>query len=172
MRAPAAAPVAALVALVLCACQAGSSVPSAPSQPAAPAPAAPAPPPAAVVDVSGTWSGTGSDSFSPELVRWVLTQAGSDVTGTAELAPVDPADGSCASCHKLKKGTFTGTLSGNALSVSMRFPAGGDVPTPICIVDLSGTATVDDRRITASYSGTDTCEGIFSNGRIDLTRQP
>ena len=126
--------------------------------------------------LSGTWRGSGTDTHRGKSggmqVTWVLTQSGSTVTGTAELAPVDPADGSCASCHKIKKGTFAGTLSGDALSVLMRFPAGGADLTPICAVDLSGTATVVDRRITASYRGTDTCEGIFSNGTIELTRRP
>lgn len=90
---------------------------------------------------------------------------------TAELNAVDPADGTCGSCHKVKKGTFAGTLSGSTLSVSMKFPAGGDVPAPICVVDLNGTATVVDRRITGSYTG-DTCEGVFADGKIELTRQP
>jgi len=72
----------------------------------------------------------------------------------------------------VKKGTFSGTLSGASLSVTMKSPAGGDVPTPICVVDLSGSATVLDRRMMASYTGTDTCEGFFSDGKIELTRQP
>src|SRR5262245_7552523 len=84
------------------------------------------PPPTAAVNLSGTWSGTGSDSFGPELVTWVLTQSGTSVSGTAALNAVDPADGSCGSCHKVKRGTLTGTLSGTSLSVTMKFPAGGD----------------------------------------------
>jgi hypothetical protein len=169
MKAIAAALVGALVAASLSACESGSPTPTSlitsttTTIPPAPIPSAP--------NVSGTWNGTGSDSFSPELVTWVLTQSGASVTGTAEFNAVDPSDGSCASCHKIKKGTFTGTLSGTMLSVVMRFPAGGDVPTPICVADLSGTATVADRRITATYTGTDTCEGVFADGKIDLTRQ-
>jgi len=141
-----------------------SSRPSAPITPSAPTPAA--------ITVSGTWTGTGSDSFGPERVTWVLTQSGISVSGTAELNAADPADGSCGSCHKVKRGTFSGTLSGASLSVTMKFPAGGDVPAPMCVVDLSGSATVVDRRMTASYTGTDTCEGFFADGKIELTRQP
>src|SRR5262245_22351418 len=103
-------------------------------------PIAPAPPPAAAINVSGTWSGPGSDSFGPELVTWVLTQSGTSVSGTAALNAVDPADGSCGSCHKVKRGTLTGTLSGSSLSVKMTFPAGGDVPTPICVAELTASA--------------------------------
>lgn len=169
MRAVAAALVGAFVAASLSACESGSPTPTSlitsttTTIPPAPSPSA--------ISVSGTWNGTGSDSFSPELVTWVLTQSGTSVTGTAEFSAVDPSDGSCASCHKIKKGTFTGTLSGTTLSVVMRFPAGGNVPTPICVADLSGTATVADRRIIATYTGSDTCEGFFADGKIDLARQ-
>lgn len=144
--------------------------------PAAPAPAPPSPAPAppsvpVSVAVSGTWTGRGADSFSPELVTWVIEQSGSALSGTAEINAVDPADGTCGSCHKVKRGTLTGTLSGNTVSISMKFPAGGDVPTPICAADFSAIGTVVDRRITATYTGTDTCEGVYSNGVMDLARQ-
>ena len=156
MKATAAAAIGALVGASLFACQ-SKPTPTAPTT--------------AAINLSGTWSGAGSDSFSPELVTWVLTQSGTTVSGTAEFKAVDASDGSCGSCHKVKKGTFDGTLSGSTLSVSMKFPAGGDVPAPICVADLTGTATVLDRRITATYTGTDTCEGVYSTGTIDLTRQ-
>jgi hypothetical protein len=162
MRATAVALAGALVAALLPACQSTSMAPTTPS--------AQTPTTTSASNISGTWNGTGSDSYSPELVTWVLTQSGTSVTGTVEFKPLDTADGSCASCHKVKKGTFSGTLSGSALSVAMNFPAGGDVPTPICVAGLNGTATVGDRRITATYSGTDTCEGLFADGRIELSR--
>lgn len=53
----------------------------------------------------------------------------------------------------------------------MKFPAGGDVPAPICDAELTAAGTVADRRITATYTGSDTCEGIYSNGIIELARQ-
>src|SRR6185436_19976623 len=141
-----------------------------------PAPAVPSPtttPLAAPrVDLTGTWSGSGADSYSPERVKWVLAQTGSNVTGTAELAPMDPADGSCASCHKLRKGTVSGTLDGATLTLRMNFPAGGDVPTPICVTDLAGTAAIAGNQLTGTYSGTDSCEGLFANGQLSLAKQP
>jgi hypothetical protein len=141
---------------------------SAPTTPPAPAPSPSVP---GSVVVNGTWTGRGADSFSPELVTWVIEQSGSALSGTAEINAVDPADGTCGSCHKVKRGTLTGTLSGTTVSISMKFPAGGDVPTPICVADFNATGTVVDRRITATYTGTDTCEGVYSNGVMDLTRQ-
>jgi len=145
-----------LAAASLSGCQSSLSTPAAPG--------------ATTIDVSGRWSGTGSDSFSPELVTWVLSQAGNAVSGTAELKAVNPSDGTCGSCHKVKTGTLTGTVSGSTLTVSMKFPAGGDVPAPICVAELSATANVADRRMTATYTGTDTCEGVYSNGTMELTR--
>jgi len=142
----------------------------------APSPVAPTPPPPSPAvsgpgALSGRWTGMGSDSFSPELVTWVIAQSGTSLSGTAEINAVDPSDGTCGSCHKVKKGTLTGTLSGSAITISMKFPAGGDVPAPICDAELTATGTVGDRRITATYSGTDTCEGIYANGVMDLARQ-
>jgi len=104
-------------------------------------------------------------------VTLVIAQSDAAVSGSAEINAVDPADGSCGSCHKVKKGTLTGTLSGSTVTISMKFPAGGDVPAPICDADFSVTGTVAERRITAMYTGSDTCEGIYSNGTVELTRQ-
>jgi hypothetical protein len=140
--------------------------------PAAPSTATPgssAPP--ELTSLTGTWSGSGADSYSPERVKWVLAQSGSNVTGTAELTPMDPADGSCASCHKLRKGTVSGTLNGATLTLRMNFPAGGDVPTPVCVTDLTGTASLTGNQLAGIYSGTDSCEGLFANGQLSLTKQ-
>jgi hypothetical protein len=140
-----------------------------------PSPAATAPSPVVPAStasaLNGTWTGTGSDSFSPELVTWVINQSGATLTGTAEIKAVDPADGSCGSCHKVKKGTLTGTQSGSTVTIAMTFPAGGEVPAPICDADLNATGTIANRRITATYTGSDTCEGVYSDGVIELTRQ-
>jgi hypothetical protein len=137
----------------------------------APSPVIPVIPSPAGSGLNGTWTGTGSDSFSPELVTWVITQSGTTLSGTAEINAVDPADGSCGSCHKVKKGTLTGTLAGSTVTIAMKFPAGGEVPAPICDADLQATGTLADRRITATYAGSDSCEGVYSNGVIELSRQ-
>ena len=161
------AAVAALTAAGVIALACGSQAPSAPSTETPPIAVQPA-----RADLTGRWTGTGADSYSPERVTWVLAQSDSTVTGTAEFAPVDPADGSCASCHKLRKGTVSGTLAGATLTLRMNFPAGSDVPTPICVTDLSGTAAMAGNQLTGTYSGTDTCEGLFANGQLTLTKQP
>jgi hypothetical protein len=169
MRSIAVRTIAACLGVMLSSCGT-SPQPASPIAPVVPAPT-PAPAPS-TIDVTGRWTGTGSDSFSPELVTWVLTQSGSTVSGSVEFNAVDPADGTCGSCHKVKRGAFAGTLSGSSLTLTMKFPAGGNVPTPICVADLAGAATVAGQRIAASYTGTDTCEGFFADGKIELSRQP
>jgi hypothetical protein len=123
--------------------------------------------------MSGTWSGTGSDSQGPESMAWQLTQTGDLVTGTAITRGGDTTDGTCASCHKNKSGTLSGTISGNSLRVTMFFPTGGDVPTPICSVTMDATASdITTRKIAGTYTGEDTCEGPFSNGAFTLDHLP
>jgi hypothetical protein len=157
----------------LAACGGTSSSPT----PVTPAPVAltpVVPPPVVPVagnSLTGTWSGTGSDSFSPELVTLMITQSDTAISGTAEINAVTPDDGTCGSCHKVKRGTLTGTVAGGTVTMSMRFPAGGDVPAPICDAEFNATALLLDRRITGTYTGSDTCEGTYSNGMIDLARQ-
>jgi len=53
----------------------------------------------------------------------------------------------------------------------MNFPAGGDVPTPICVTDLTGSASIAGNQLTGTDSGTDSCEGRFGNGQLSLTKQ-
>lgn len=150
------------------ACGSSPAMPSSPSQPSVPPAAAPAPP---VAGLSGAWTGTGTDPQGAERMSWSVTQNGSALSGTADLAPMNAADGSCASCHKLKAGTIDGTVSGSALTLRIVFPSGGDgVPTPMCTITFDASATVDASRINATYSGDDTCEGPFTGGTFVMSR--
>lgn len=135
------------------------------TSPAAPGAAGP-------VVVAGRWNGTLSDSQGGATVAWTVIQTGSTLTGTAVTRPLDPNDGTCASCHKDKTGTLTGTLSGSTMSLTMSFPGGrGDEPTPICSVTLTASApSITADIIAATYVGTDSCEGSVENGRLNLAR--
>ena len=124
------------------------------------------------VILSGSWTGTGSDSQGPELMTWDLSQTGNRVTGMVITRAVDTADGSCASCHKNKSGTVSGTISGTDLTLRMFFPSGGDVPTPMCSVTINATVpNATDTNIATSYSGVDTCEGPFVGGAFSMDHQ-
>jgi hypothetical protein len=140
---------------------------------AAPTPASPTAPPALVsaTNLSGTWTGTGSDAQGAETLRWNVTQTGDRISGSAVLDSADRNDGSCGSCHKQKTGTVAGTLSGGALTLTLDFPAGGDDITPLCgITMLASTSDIAAGRIAAAYTGTTTCEGPITDGRLTVTR--
>jgi len=119
--------------------------------------------------LSGSWSGTGSDSQGAEEMTWVITQRGDTVSGSVSTQSVNPTDGSCASCHKNKSGTFSGTIADSVLRLTMYFPTGGDVPTPICSVTMvASVAGFTANRIASTYSGADTCEGPFTDGEFEM----
>lgn len=131
-------------------------------------PAAPNP---ATLNISGLWSGTGTDAQGPETFRWTLTQTGTTLTGTAIMNPANAADGSCGSCHKQKTGTVTGTISGTALTLTLDFPRGGSDLTPLCGITMNAsTSDVAAGRIAGAYTGTTTCEGPITDGTLVVTR--
>ncbi len=135
----------------------------------------PLPPPtvAATLDLSGRWAGSGIDPQGAERIALTMTQNGAALAGSADLKPLDAADGSCASCHKFKSGTFSGSLVGNSVTLKIVFPAGGDgVPTPMCTItfDVSAGGASNDR-LNASYTGDDSCEGPITGGTFAITRQ-
>ncbi len=144
------------------------------ASPAAPGAVAVTPPAARSTDLSGAWSGTGSDNQGDETVSLTITQTGATVSGTAVTRAVNPADGSCASCHKNKVGTLTGTISGTDISLNLSFPSGSEAaPTPMCSVTIAVAASVPSSdRITGAYTGADSCEGPFTGGTVTVTRTP
>jgi len=144
-------------------CGAPAATPAAPtvSSPAAPASA----------NLTGTWTGTGTDAQGPEKFTWTVTQAGDRLTGSAVLDPGDPNDGSCGSCHKQKHGTLAGTLTNGALTLTLDFPEGGADITPLCGITMHASTTdIGAGRITASYTGTTTCEGPITDGKLTVVR--
>jgi hypothetical protein len=158
----------AFVALVALSCGGSPAAPTA--QPVVD----PLPGSAASFAFTGTWSGTATDSQGTTTVTWTLAQTGDTISGTVKTQAVDPADGSCNSCHRNKSGTVSGTISGRTASLRMFFAAGADGdPTPICSQTLDGTASsAADGRLTGTYSGADTCEGQLANGALALARRP
>jgi hypothetical protein len=126
-----------------------------------------------IFNVAGSWSGTSTDSQGATVVDWTIAQTGNAVSGTVRTNAPDPTDGSCNSCHRNKSGTFTGTVSGNALTMTMQFAAGADGdPTPICSATMTGTAaSMPDGRLAGAYTGSDTCEGSFLNGTLTMIKR-
>ena len=153
-----------LLAALLVAANGCGSAPTAPA--AGPSVAAPA-----AASLTGTWTGTGTDAQGPETFKWIVTQAGDQITGSAVLEPADPNDGSCGSCHKQKHGTLKGTLSAGTLTLTLDFPEGGADITPLCGLTMHATTSdIAAGRIAASYTGTTTCEGPITDGKLTVTR--
>ena len=140
------------------------------SGPAAPTSTTP-PPASSAANLTGTWTGTGTDAQGAETFRWNVTQTGDRLSGSAVLDSADRNDGSCGSCHKQKTGTLAGTLSNGALTLTLDFPEGGTDITPLCGITMHvATSDMSAGRIAATYTGTTTCEGPISDGRLTVTR--
>jgi hypothetical protein len=155
----------AVYTVLLISCGPGSGQPEQASAPGGPS---------LPVSMAGEWSGTAMDSQGAVIVTWALDQTDTSVSGTVSTQAVDPTDGSCNSCHRNKTGTFSGTISGNTLMLTMFFPSetAGD-PTPICTATLSGTgSSMSPGAFNAVYSGSDSCEGPFMNGTLTMAHQP
>jgi hypothetical protein len=160
--------------VLIASCGSSTPTPTASStSPAAPSPTPSPQPPTTAMNLAGDWTGRATDSQGAIMVSWTLTQSGGTVTGTVKTQSLDPTDGSCNSCHRNKSGTVTGVVSDTTLSLTMFFAAGanGD-PTPACSATLSGSASsIANTNVTTTYSGSDTCEGPFTNGTMAMTRR-
>jgi len=130
-----------------------------------------------------TFTGTGMDSNSntgapgtgigTTVVSWRVTQSGANVSGTVTTQSTD-APGTCASCHRSRTGTLSGTVTGTTLNWTATFPADpSHDPTPICSATLTGTIPdITANSLSGTYSGSDTCEGQYTNGTLAMTRAP
>jgi hypothetical protein len=136
------------------------------ASPSAPSSSGPRPP-----NLSGTWNGSGTDAQGPETFTWTIAQSGTNLSGTVVMEPLNKSDGSCGSCHKQKAGTFSATLSGTTLALTLDFPAGGADLTPLCALTMTATTSeMSESRIAATYTGSTTCEGPIENGTLVMTR--
>lgn len=146
--------VAALVTLAAC----GS-----PSKPSPPDPPDTPKTPETPIDLTGTWSGTASDSSGPGTTTWVLTKTATGAAGTATTR------------SPLGTVVLTGTVSleqtGTSATWRLDIPAGGVSELPACTVTVTGTATIAATTITGTYNGTGSCSAPFTDGTVSLTKQ-
>ena len=140
----------------------GDSSPTAPSGPMA------------STFMTGTWSGSASDSSGSMgagslmgqvgmgTMTWPLTQSGSTVTGSMTFSGM----------QGLTPGAFSGTISGDEMTFTMDMPINSMMSFG-CTARATGTARVDDTRTTMTgiYSGSNSCTGSFVNGQITMTRR-
>jgi hypothetical protein len=87
------------------------------------------------------------------------------------MRPPSLTDGTCGSCHKVKDGSISGSVSGTAVTLRMSFTLGGSQPTPLCLVIMDVSASgVTSTSLSSSYNGSDSCEPLVALGSITMTR--
>ena len=137
-----------VTAALTAACGRGAKPPS-PTAPG-PGPSTPPPPP---LNLTGTWTGSIVDNGTVwNDVTLRLNQTQQTVSGTINWVGATTA-----------AGTFTGTVSGNALTFRINIPVGGFTAPPsnrFCLAALSGLADISATAIAGDYTGTNTCSGL------------
>lgn len=146
----------AAVGLLLCSLACGGSSGGSPTAPSPTSPSAPA-------SVTGTWSGSASDSSGPGQMTWQITQSGSSFSGTMTMTDT--------SSQATGRGTVTGSVSGGTIQFAISVLAGGfDNPYSACTADVSGSGTVAATSMTGTYAGSSSCSGAISSGQLTLTK--
>jgi hypothetical protein len=116
------------------------------------------------VNLTGTWSGAGSDSSGSTSWLAALTQVGSasvfEVSGPVSYV-VDGMSGN---------GQFTGTVSSYSPRVPFVITGAASVGNLTCNLAIGGYAQTTNATFTASYTGTNSCVGPVS-GTFTLTVQ-
>lgn len=146
-----------VVALTTVACTgSGSSSPATPSTSAT---------------MTGAWTGTASDSTGSMMgagvtasmmsnTSWNIIQNGNTFTGTMQFPG-----------YMGGQMTVSGTMNGRAGTFTMTMPA-GSMMSSACSATANGTFDMDDMmtQFRGTYSGTNSCSGIFTNGQMSMHR--
>lgn len=162
----------AVVALALLATACAS--PGSPVMPSTGMPSTVTPAPTSSSPLSGTWTGTGTDSSGSMMgsggpsqagVSWTITQSGDTLTGVMN------GGGMMAG-----RVTMTGTVSthsGHTGTITITMPAGSMMGMANhCSAVATGTFDMDDMMTTlhCQYSGSNSCSGPFTHGELHMHR--
>jgi hypothetical protein len=116
------------------------------------------------VNLTGTWSGSGSDSTGSSQWLAALTQTGTTVflvSGPVSFV-IDGMSGN---------GQFTGNVVAYSPRVPFVITGAASAGTLTCNLAISGFAQTTNTTFTASYTGTNSCVGPVSSGQFTLTVQ-
>lgn len=114
--------------------------------------------------LTGTWSGSASDSSGPGQMTWQVTQSGGSFNGTMTITDTATKLGG--------RGSVSGTIAGSSLQFTIAVPAGGfDAPYGACTLQASGPGEVSPTSITGAYSGSNSCAGTIASGQLTLNKQ-
>jgi hypothetical protein len=113
--------------------------------------------------LTGTWTGSAEDSSGPGRMTWNVVQADASFSGAMTM--VDAAS------NLSGRGSISGTIAASSLHFSISVPVGGfDSPFGSCSSEVSGDAQLSSSSIAGTYSGTNSCTGAITSGRITLSR--
>ena len=132
-----------------------------------------APTPVTAANLTGTWSGSSSDTSGQGTMTWTITQNSNALAGTMGVS--DTARGMMGS------GTIRGTVDGRTVAVHMEVPTGGFTAMMSgCAMALDGQATISDdgHTMTGTYDGhmsgmmsqMETCGSQLGDGHFTLSR--
>jgi hypothetical protein len=114
--------------------------------------------------LTGTWSGSASDSSGPGLMSWQITQSDMSFSGTVTMT--DSGTG------LMGRGSVSGIVSSGSIRFSISVPAGGfDGPYASCTAEVSGDGQISTASITGTYSGSNSCADAITSGQLSLSRQ-
>lgn len=120
--------------------------------------------------MSGTWVGTASDSSGTMMgsgmtasmmsnMTWQITQTGNTFTGTMQFPGYTGGMMTVSGAINGSTVTFTMTLSSGGMMANCTAVANG-------ALDLNALMT----QIHGSYSGSNSCTGMFAGGQMSMTR--
>jgi hypothetical protein len=114
--------------------------------------------------LTGTWSGSASDSTGPGQMSWQITQSDSSFAGTVTMTDGGTGLGG--------RGSVSGTVSNGSIHFSISVSAGGfDSPYESCTAEVSGDGQASTSSLTGTYAGSNSCTDAITSGQLSLTRQ-
>lgn len=112
--------------------------------------------PEEIPDISGVWSGTASDETGSGPMGMTSTQDESLIDGTFDISDVSGTVGGSVT----EEGRFLGSLRGTE----------GDREN--CRVLVNFDVQVSGASMSGTYNGSNSCFGAFTDGAMNLARQP
>jgi hypothetical protein len=120
--------------------------------------------PAPLVDVTGSWSGTASDSSGHGEMTWELVQAEASISGAFSMRDAETGYGA--------RGSASGTVSGTRVRFKLKVPIGGaDGPWAACTIEVEGDIEATTASLSGNYSGSNSCGGAITAGQLTLHKQ-
>lgn len=119
--------------------------------------------PTSVVDLTGNWAGTATDTSGFGDLRWHLEQTGGTVTGQMDI--VDRG------LDLTGRGRVDGSVVEQKFQFTLTIATGGfDAPMDNCETTVRGEATVGATSISGTYTGRSSCGGAIYAGQLVLRR--